>query len=72
MTADHRTVAAVVTNAEYGYAILAPLARTVQAPLPVQRIGSDLLPMLIGAALALACGVTANLLSRMIRGRLKD
>jgi hypothetical protein len=28
--------------------------------------------MIIAAALALACGVTANLLLRMIRGRLKD
>jgi len=28
--------------------------------------------MIVAAALALACGVTANLLLRMIRGRLKD
>ena len=51
---------------------LAPLPRTLQAHLLVHRIGSDLLPMIIAAALALACGVTANLLLRMIRGRLKD
>ena len=51
---------------------LAPLPRTFQAHLPVYRIGSDLLPMIIAAALALACGVTANLLLRMIRGRLQD
>ena len=51
---------------------LAPLLRTLQAHLLVHRIGSDLLPMIIAAALALACGVTANLLLRMIRGRLKD
>ena len=41
---------------------LAPLPRTLQAHLLVHRIGSDLLPMIIAAALALACGVTANLL----------
>jgi hypothetical protein len=51
---------------------LAPLPRTLQAHLLVHRIGSDLLPMIIAAALALACGVTANLLLRMIRGRLKS
>jgi hypothetical protein len=50
----------------------APLPRTLQAHLLVHRIGSDLLPMIIAAALVLACGVTANLLLRMIRGRLKD
>ena len=51
---------------------LAPFPRTFQANLLVDRIGSDLLPMIIAAALALACGVAANLLLRMIRGRLKD
>jgi len=51
---------------------LTPLPRTLQAHLLVHRIGSDLLPMIIAAALVLACGVTANLLLRMIRGRLKD
>jgi hypothetical protein len=50
----------------------APLPRTLQANLLVHRIGSDLLPMIITAALVLACGVTANLLLRMIRGKLKD
>jgi hypothetical protein len=51
---------------------LTPLPRTIQAHLLVHRIGSDLLPMIIAAALVLASGVTANLLLRMIRGRLKD
>ena len=51
---------------------LTPLPRTLQAHLLVHRIGSDLLAMVIAAALALACGITANLLLRMIRGRLKD
>ena len=50
---------------------LAPLPRTVQADLLIHRIGSDLLPMIIGAALALACGLVANLLLRMITIRLK-
>lgn len=50
---------------------LAPLPRTVQADLLIYRIGSDLLPMIIGAALALACGAAANPLLRMIRIRLK-
>jgi hypothetical protein len=45
---------------------LAPLPRTVQADLLILRIGSDLLPMIIGAALALACRLAANLLLRMI------
>jgi hypothetical protein len=49
-----------------------PLPRTLQAHLLVHRIGSDLPAMIIAAALALACGITANLLLRMIRGRLKD
>jgi len=35
---------------------LAPLPRTLQAHLLVHRIGSDLLPMIIAAALVLACG----------------
>ena len=48
---------------------LAPLPRTLQADLLIHRIGSDLLPMIIGAALALACGAAANLLLRMIRVR---
>jgi len=51
---------------------LAPLPRTLQAHLLVHRIGSDLLSMIIAAALPLACGMTANLLLRMIRGGLKD
>lgn len=51
---------------------LAPLPRTLQAHLLVHRIGSKLLPMIIAAALPLACGMTANLLLRMIRGGLKD
>jgi hypothetical protein len=51
---------------------LTPLPRTLQADLLVHRIGSDLPPVIIAAALVLACGVTANQLLRMIRGRLKD
>ena len=50
---------------------LAPLPRTLQADLPIHRIGSHLLPMIIGAALALACGLAANLLLRMITISLK-
>ena len=50
---------------------LAPLPRTLQANLLIHRIGSDLLPMIIGAALALACRLVANLLLRMITVRLK-
>jgi hypothetical protein len=50
---------------------LAPLPRTLQADLPIHRIGSNLLPVIIGAALALACGLVANLLVRMILIRLK-
>src|SRR5215472_838023 len=50
----------------------APLPRTLQADLPIHRIGSDLLPMIIGAALALACGLVANLLLRMIAVGLKS
>jgi hypothetical protein len=49
----------------------APL-RTLQADLLIHRIGSDLLPMIIRAALALACGLVANLLARMITVRLKS
>ena len=49
----------------------APLLRTLQADLLIHRIGSDLLPMIIGAALALAFGLVANLLVRMITIRLK-
>jgi hypothetical protein len=51
---------------------LAPLPRTVQADLLIHRIGSDLLPMIIGTALALACRLAANPLLRMIRVRLKS
>ena len=50
---------------------LAPFPRTLQADLLIHRIGSHLLPMIIGAALALACGPAANLLLRMITIRLK-
>jgi hypothetical protein len=50
---------------------LAPLPRTLQADLLIHRIGSDLLPMIIGAALALACGAAANSLLWMIRISLK-
>jgi len=51
---------------------LAPLPRTLQAHLLVDRIGSDLLPMIIAATLTLTFGMTANLLLWMIRRRLKD
>jgi hypothetical protein len=50
---------------------LAPLPRTFQADLLIDRIGSDLLPMIIATAMALACRMTTNLLLRMIRARLK-
>ena len=50
---------------------LAPLLRTFQADLVIHRIGGDLLPMIIGAALALACGLVADPLLRMIRIGLK-
>jgi hypothetical protein len=49
----------------------APLPRTIQADLLIHRIGSDLLPMIIAAALALACRAVANPLLRMIKIRLK-
>jgi hypothetical protein len=45
---------------------LAPLSRTFQADLLIHRIGSNLLPMIIRAALALARGLAANPLLRMI------
>ena len=50
----------------------APLPWTLQTDLLIHRIGSDLPPMIIAAALALACGLAANPLLRMIRSRLKD
>jgi len=50
---------------------LAPLPRALQADVLIHRIGSHLLPMIIVAALALACGLAANLLVRMIPIRLK-
>ena len=51
---------------------LAPLARTLQADLAVNRVRSDLLPVIIPPSLTLAWGLTANPLLGMIRGRLKD
>lgn len=50
----------------------APLPRTLQADLLIDRIGGDLLPMIIRAALALACSLAANPLLRMISGRPKN
>ncbi len=50
----------------------APLPRTLQADLLIHRIGSDLLPMIIAAALALSGRLIANLLLRMVRRRLKS
>jgi len=49
----------------------APLPRTLQADLLIHRIGSDLLPMIIGTALAPACRLAANSLLRMIRVTLR-
>jgi hypothetical protein len=51
---------------------LAPLPWTFQTDLSINRIGSDLAPMIITLALALACGLTAYGLTRMIRRGLKD
>jgi hypothetical protein len=50
---------------------LAPLPRTLQADLLIRRIGSNLLPMIIEAELALARGLAANPLLRMITVRPK-
>src|SRR5205807_2625722 len=49
----------------------APLPRTLEADLLIDRIRGDLLPTIIVAALALACSLTANQLLRVIRGRPK-
>jgi hypothetical protein len=46
--------------------------RTLQTDLLIHRIGGDLLPVIIGAALSLAYGLVANLLLRVITIRLKD
>jgi|SRR5215467_5990418 len=51
---------------------LAPLLRTFQADLAIHRIGDDLLPMIIGATLALARGLATNPLLRMITVPLKN
>jgi hypothetical protein len=52
---------------------LTPFPRTfLQANLSIKRIGSNLLPIIITAALALACGLVANKFVGMIRGGLKD
>ena len=50
---------------------LAPLSRTFQANLSINRIGRDLLPMIITLALPLACGLVADRLLRMISRGLK-
>jgi hypothetical protein len=50
----------------------APLPRTLHGNLPVNRIGSDLPPVIIAAALPLAWKLGANELLRMIGDRLKD
>jgi len=50
---------------------LAPLLRALQADLLIDRIGGDLLPMIIGAASPLARSLAANLLLWMIKVRLK-
>ena len=51
---------------------LAPLLRAFQTNLPINRIGGDLLPMIITLALPLACGLVTDRLLRMISRRLKD
>lgn len=51
---------------------LAPLPRTVQTNLSINRIGSNLSPMIITLALALTCGMVADRLLRMISRGLKD
>ena len=51
---------------------LAPLPRTFQTNLSIDRIGGDLLPMIITLALVLACGLVADRLLRMISRGLKD
>jgi hypothetical protein len=61
-------------------AILLPVIRVCQAPLPrtfqtnlsIDRIGGDLSPMIITLALVLACGLLADRLLRMISRGLKD
>jgi len=50
----------------------APLLRTVPADLLINRIGSNLPPLIIPPALPLARRLAANELLRMIAGRLKD
>jgi len=49
----------------------APLPRTLQADLLIHRIGSNPLPMIIGAPSPLARSLAANLLLWMIKVRLK-
>jgi hypothetical protein len=49
-----------------------PLARTLQAYLPVNRIGGNFVPVIIPAALPLTFGLAANELARVIKGRLKS
>ena len=51
---------------------LAPLPRTFQTNLSIDRIGGDLLPMIITLALVLACGLVADRLLRMISRGLKN
>ena len=50
----------------------APLLRTIQAFLPVDRVRSDLLAVIIGAATPLAVGLTAYRLPRLILRWLED
>jgi hypothetical protein len=51
---------------------LAPLPRTFQTNLSIDRIGGDLLPMIITLSLVLACGLVADRLLRMISRELKN
>jgi hypothetical protein len=51
---------------------LAPLPRTFQTDLPINRIRSDFSPMIIALALSLACRLAANCLLGTVYRRLKD
>jgi hypothetical protein len=51
---------------------LAPLPRTLLADLSLNRIGTELVPVMISAASPLARGLAADELLRIISGRLKN
>jgi len=52
--------------------LLAPLMAAVQADLPVEGIGGDLLAVVIPPAALLAVGLVASKLVGVIRGRLEE